>query len=155
MANRYFKPDKKAWKYTNENNAITEEEKSESIQKHFKFFNWTLSFTKNAVQVSFILFVIANIFIMAIATYSFLTTGALVGFETYINRVFDMFINVIGGYIIKSTMENTMKIGFSVLSDWLDYKYAKPQEEIVGASEPVMTEAPVVETTPESTDSVG
>ena len=33
-----------------------------------------------------------------------------------------MFISVIGGYIIKAGVENSIKISFSVISDYLDKK---------------------------------
>ena len=142
---RFYNPDVDGWKYRNNKNteetadsdsknvSIESEERSVSpiddnshkttIKKNFEFFNWTLSFTKNVVQACFILFLIVNIFIAAMITYIFFTTRQAVALEIYISEVYKMFITVIGGYIIKSTTENTIKIVFSVLSDWLEKKY--------------------------------
>ena len=106
----------KEWKYTDDH------EKDRSVDKNFKFFNWTISFTKNVVQVAFIIFVIANIFIMGMITWNFVQSGELYSIDTYINEVFNMFVTVIGGYIIKSATENSIKISFSVISDYLDKK---------------------------------
>ena len=68
-------------------------------------------------------------------TYVYISTKQVVALEIYISEIFNMFITVIGGYIIKSTTENTIKIVFSVLSDWLEKKYGiqdrlkEPEEE--------------------------
>jgi hypothetical protein len=139
---RFFIPNINIWKYKNikettnndTNTEDVEDKESEdspidntthknTVKKNFEFFNWTLSFTKNVVQACFILFLIVNIFISVMITYIFFTTKQVVALEIYINEIFNMFITVIGGYIIKSTTENTVKIVFSVLSDWLEKKY--------------------------------
>lgn len=136
-ANNLYKPKISEWKMAKKskkdtdtetnnsvnNKGVSDDEKASSVKKHFEFFNWTLSFTKNVVQASFILFVAANIFICVMMTISYFTSYQMMALDTYINKIFDMFISVIGGYIIKSATENTMKIGFSVLSDWVDHKY--------------------------------
>ena len=148
---RFYTPDVDGWKFHNDKNtedtadsdAVDGEERSPvsdntqktTIKKHFEFFNWTLSFTKNVVQACFILFLIVNIFIAAMITYVYINTRQVVALEIYISEIFNMFITVIGGYIIKSTTENTIKIVFSVLSDWLEKKYGiegrlkEPEEE--------------------------
>lgn len=153
---RFYQPDIDGWKFlkkkkddTNNEENVEEIDKEESdvltpvpsdkqqvtVKKHFEFFNWTLSFTKNVVQACFILFLIVNLFIAIMITYVYLTTKQVVALEIYISEVYNMFITVIGGYIIKSTTENTIKIVFSVLSDWLEKKYGiegrlkEPEEE--------------------------
>lgn len=110
---RFFKP-KKDWKY------VEESTKEETIHNSFKLFNWTLSFTKNVVQIAFIIFVFANIFIMSMIVANFIRFGELSSLDTLINEIYNMFIVVIGGYIIKSGVENSIKISFSVISDYLE-----------------------------------
>lgn len=112
---RFFSPNK-SWKF------VDEDDKNKSIGTSFTFFNWTLSFTKNVVQVAFILFVIANLFIMGMIVWHNLRTGELYSMDTYIDRVYEMFIAVIGGYIIKSAVENSIRISFSVINDYLEKK---------------------------------
>ena len=113
---RKFYAPNKSWKFVDDNT------KNESIEKSFKFFNWTISFTKNVVQVAFIIFVIANLFIMGMIVWHYVRMGELYPMDTYIDRIFEMFIAVIGGYIIKSAVENSIRISFSVISDYLDKK---------------------------------
>ena len=120
---KFFKPNKD-WKYTDDH------EKDKAVDKNFKFFNWTISFTKNVGQVAFIIFVIANVFIMGMITWNFVRSGELYSIDTYINEVFNMFITVIGGYIIKSATENSIKISFSVISDYLDKKLNIERENL-------------------------
>ena len=126
------------WKYI-DNDKINTSEKvkrdindnnEDTVQKHFEFFNWSLSFTKNVVRACFILFLIVNIFITAMITVVFFTTQEITALETYITEVYNMFVTVIGGYIIKSAAENTVKIVFSVLSEWLEKKYGVKHKSI-------------------------
>ena len=112
---KFFTPNK-SWKFVDDNS------KNETIDKSFKFFNWTLSFTKNVVQVAFIIFVIANLFIMGMIVWHYVRMGELYPMDTYIDRIFEMFIAVIGGYIIKSALENSIRISFSVINDYLEKK---------------------------------
>ena len=126
---RFFKPNKD-WKYEEENDT-----KAKTVHNSFKFFNWTISFTKNVVQVAFIIFVIANIFIMSMITANFIRFGELSSLDTYINEIYNMFIVVIGGYIIKAGVENTAKISFSVISDYLEKKNNCTVEETIISDE--------------------
>lgn len=119
---KFFQP-KKDWKF------VEDKDKNKAVDNSFKFFNWTISFTKNVVQVAFIIFVIANLFIMGMITANFIRFGELTSMDTYINEIFNMFIAVIGGYIIKAAIENSIKISFSVISDYLDKKLEKNKIE--------------------------
>ena len=112
---KFFKPNTD-WKFVDDN------DKNKTVKDSFKFFNWTLSFTKNVVQVAFIIFVIANIFIMGMIIWHYVRTAELYSMDTYIDRIFEMFIAVIGGYIIKSAVENSIRISFSVINDYLEKK---------------------------------
>ena len=130
---RFFKPSITSWKYVDNDKGgtvvkgnISKNEKDATIRQSKKFFDWQLSFTKTCVQIAFIIFVIANLFILAIMTINFYITGTIDLLEGYTNNVFSMFENVIGGYIIKSATENALKITMSVLSDYVEKKYGTP-----------------------------
>jgi hypothetical protein len=138
---RFYVPDINIWKYKDKDNKeesispIHDKSQETTVKKRFEFFDWTLSFTKNVVQACFILFLIVNLFIAGMITYVYFKSKQVIALEIYISEVYNMFITVIGGYIIKSTTENTIKIVFSVLSDWLEKKYGiegrlkEPEEE--------------------------
>jgi hypothetical protein len=138
---RFYVPDINIWKYKDKDNKeesispIDDKTQETTVKKRFEFFDWTLSFTKNVVQACFILFLIVNLFIAGMITYVYFKSKQVIALEIYISEVYNMFITVIGGYIIKSTTENTIKIVFSVLSDWLEKKYGiegrlkEPEEE--------------------------
>lgn len=127
---RFYKPSIASWKFVDTDKggpivkgAISKEEKDTTIRKNLKFFDWQLSFTKTCVQIAFIIFVIANVYILTMLTINFCINNTVDLFEGYINNVFTMFENVIGGYIIKSATENALKITMSVLSDYVERKY--------------------------------
>jgi hypothetical protein len=123
---RFFKPSIASWKYREEpevKDLISREEKYNTIRQNVKFFDWQLSFTKTCVQIAFIIFVIANLFILTIMTINFIINNSIEMLEGYTNNVFAMFENVIGGYIIKSATENALKIVMSVMSDYVERKY--------------------------------
>lgn len=97
--------------------------KETTVKSNFKFFNWTISFTKNIIQVAFIIFVIANIFIFGLIGHHYYVTKELIYIDIVVQEVYAMFVAVIGGYIIKAATENSVKIIGSILSKWLDLKY--------------------------------
>ena len=127
--NRFYKPSIDVWKFNKEpeeTGEITEKEKDKVIRGNVKFFDWQLSFTKTCVQIAFIIFVLANIYILTMMTINYTINFSVELLDTYINNVFSMFVDVIGGYIIKSATENSLKIVMSVFSDYVEKKYNTP-----------------------------
>lgn len=130
--NRFFKPSINMWKFTNKKKeepnrgVITNKEKDKTIRESVKFFDWQLSFTKTCVQIAFIIFILANIYILIMMSINYYMNASIELLDTYINNVFQMFIDVIGGYIIKSATENSLKIVMSVFSDYVERKYKTP-----------------------------
>lgn len=140
---RFFTPDINKWKYVDSdkptNNQqvlgasnissrggkITEREKDKLIRSNVKFVDWSLSFSKNCIQLSFIIFLIANIFVIVGLSLNYFQMGALMYFDTYITEVYGMMRDVIGVYIIKTCLENSFKITMSVVSDYIDKKYGE------------------------------
>ncbi len=130
--NRFFKPSINMWKFINKKKekpnrgVITNKEKDKTIRESVKFFDWQLSFTKTCVQIAFIIFILANIYILIMMSINYYMNASVELLDTYINNVFQMFIDVIGGYIIKSATENSLKIVMSVFSDYVERKYKTP-----------------------------
>ena len=136
MGKMFYQPNVDSWKYidgkrpgstvvgaSRKSNTISEEEMGDTVKKGKSFFDWTLSFTKTIVQVAFLLFVFMNIFFVAVICVDYYKNGMLNYIDLLINQVYGMFVNVIGGYIIKSATENSIKIAFSVISQYLETKY--------------------------------
>lgn len=86
------------------------------------FFHWLQEFSKKIVTVTFIIFVIVNIYILIMVYLSFLNSGDVLYLDTLITETNETFRNVIGGYIIKAATENIIKIGGSYVKDILDKK---------------------------------
>ena len=130
-SNRFFNPSISVWKFNKkpeaeETGVIKNKEKDKTIRETVKFFDWQLSFTKTCVQIAFIIFVLANIYILTLISINFYMSNDITLLDTYINNVFTMFVDVIGGYIIKSATENGLKIVMSVFSDYVEKKYHTP-----------------------------
>lgn len=144
MARRYFTPDVNSWKYVNQptkntrlksTNILTRKNKKmkrvklsddkleDMINNSTEMFDFAVSFTKTVVRISFVLFVVVNVFIMAMTTISFFATNQLMYIDTLITESYGMLRDVIAAYIIKAGTENALRIGFSVLSDYVDKKY--------------------------------
>jgi hypothetical protein len=64
-----------------------------------------------------------NIFILVMTSINFALTNELLFIDTLITESYGMLRDVIAAYIIKAATENSLRIGFSVLSDYLDKKY--------------------------------
>jgi len=135
---RFFTPDINSWKYLPEDVVIkkkkpnikrtkalklSDERKDALIDNSTELIDFTISFTKTVVRISFVLFVIVNLFILTMTTVSYFHSGELMYLDTLITESYGMLRDVIAAYIIKAATENSLRIGFSVLSDYLDKKY--------------------------------
>ena len=100
-----------------------QEMQDEMIENSVHWYNWNFSFTKKCISISFLIFIIANIFIIIGLTASFIIQKDLEHIETYVTEVYSLMKDVIGVYIIKAGVENLAKIIMSVVSDYFDKKY--------------------------------
>ena len=80
------------------------------IEKNKKYIVWIQEFSKKIVTVTFILYVLSMLFTLWLA-YSTFETGVVSSLDTMISEINQTFRDVIGGYIIKSAVENSFKIG--------------------------------------------
>lgn len=132
---RFFTPNINSWKYIPSDMNIkkrkvkstvlklSDEEKDAMIDNSTRLVDFAVSFTKTVVRISFILFIVVNVFILTMTTINYFQTGELLFLDTLITESYGMLRDVIAAYIIKAATENSLRIGFSVLSDFLDKKY--------------------------------
>ena len=93
----------------------------ETIEKSTGFLSWIQEFSKKIVAVTFLIFVIVNIFVMVMIVIQYYASGGEVQYlETLITEVHNTFRDVIGGYIIKAATENVLKIGGGIVDKFLE-----------------------------------
>lgn len=93
-----------------------------TIENNKKFLNWVQTFTKKIVTITFILFVVLQLFNLYLI-YMEYKSGELMYLDTLITESNETFRVVIGGYIVKAACENTVKIICSIVSHYLGNKY--------------------------------
>lgn len=96
------------------------------------FVKWIQEFSKKIVSVTFVIFVIINVYILSMISISYYTTGELMYLDTLISESNLTFREVIGGYIIKAATENAIKIAGSIAEKYIEFianKKYKVEEE--------------------------
>lgn len=96
------------------------------------FVKWIQEFSKKIVSVTFVIFVIINVYILSMISISYYTTGELMYLDTLITESNLTFREVIGGYIIKAATENAIKIAGSIAEKYIEFianKKYKVEEE--------------------------
>ena len=86
-------------------------------------FDWLIEFSKKVVFGSFILYLASIVFIMVIL-YINNKAGNTTGFELFISETNTTFKIVVGGYVIKATMENILKIGGAKYQELVKIKHS-------------------------------
>lgn len=92
------------------------------MKSSLNFLNWAQEYSKKIVTITFILFVISNIFFLVLVTAEFIRNADLTYIDTYMSEVHLTFRDVIGGYLIKAATENILKIGGSFLESYMKTK---------------------------------
>lgn len=82
----------------------------QDTEKQKRFMVWVQEFSKKIIIVTFILY-IGNTLFSAYLIYLSYTQGVITGLDTLISETNSTFRDVVGGYIIKSAIENAIKIG--------------------------------------------
>lgn len=93
--------------------------------KTSRFFIWLQEFSKKVVAITFLIFIIINIFILTVIGLCYFNTGELMYLDTLISEANVTFREVIGGYIIKAAVENAIKISGAAVEKYWDYKMKK------------------------------
>lgn len=81
----------------------------DATEKSKKYFTWVQEFSKKIVTITFILYVTTSLANLVLVYLSF-KIGSISGIDTLISETNQTFREVIGGYIIKSAVENSFKI---------------------------------------------
>lgn len=102
----------------------TQKWEKQTIITHNSFLNWVQETSKKIVTVTFIIFVLVNIFAVAMIL---VTNG--VNLEILISETHMTFREVIGGYFIKAALENSLKIGGSIVSKYIDNRFGEDDSE--------------------------
>lgn len=85
------------------------QEEIDTIKKQNKNIVWVQEFSKKVVVITFALYIIGEIVMLGLLWYSF-KNGLGVGIDTFYSELNQTFREVIGGYIVKSAVENSFKI---------------------------------------------
>ncbi len=98
-------------------------------KKHLGMMDWIQEFSKKIVAVTFVIFVVVHIYILAMMTVKYLMSGDLEDMTNLLSETHLTFREVIGGYIIKAAAENVLKVSGGILEKYLGIKYANKEQE--------------------------
>lgn len=88
------------------------------------FFKWVQEFSKKIVSITFVIFVLINLFTLGLVAYNYFATFDLMYLDILLSETHLTFREVIGGYIIKAAAENSFKIIGSIIEKYYEHKYA-------------------------------
>lgn len=112
----------------NEEREILEEE-LKSVEKSKRYIMWVQEFSKKVVVITFILYIVNTLFTLWVV-YSSYKLGLISGIDTLIVEVNNTFREIVGGYIVKSAVENAVKIGGNYLIGIADAKLKVSKAEL-------------------------
>lgn len=104
-------------------------EYDKTIKTHGAFLNWLQEYSKVIVSITFFIFVIVNFYLLVMFAIEYFTSGNMEDLSVLLSETHTTFREVIGGYIIKAAVENSLKIGGSVITRYIDYKYPRGTED--------------------------
>ena len=82
----------------------------DNVEQQSKFVTWIQSFTKKTVVIVFALYILCTIISIIMMFLSYYLLGESISTDTFITENNETFRIVIGGYLIKSGVENGLKI---------------------------------------------
>ncbi len=82
----------------------------QSVENTKKYFTWVQEFSKKIVLAIFAIYLITAVFMLAMVFLSY-RQGSISGIDVLITETNETFRQIVGGYIIKSAIENAVKIG--------------------------------------------
>lgn len=98
------------------------------IDKQKRNIIWIQEFSKKIVTLVSILYVGITIYFGIVVSMSF-QTGYVSGIDTFISEMNNTFRDIIGGYIVKSAVENVVKIGGNYYIGIIDAKIRNLQNQ--------------------------
>lgn len=118
-----FAANSKYFSTDNENEQV-----EEVLEKQKKFALWAQEFSKKIVVVIFLLYLAMSV-VNVIFVYLSYKLGSMSGIDTLISEVNLTFREIIGGYIVKSAVENASKIIGNYTVGVIDAKLNAAREE--------------------------
>lgn len=113
----------------------TEDETKNMVKKGNGFFNWMMEYSKKIISITFIIYIVINIFILVMTVWEFKATNQFQCLDTLITEMHTTFREVIGGYIIKAAVENVSKYSGTIVEKWLDLRLEKELNKRIANSE--------------------
>lgn len=101
---------------------ISDNQVKKTLAKSNSFFNWMQEYSKKIISITFIIYVIINIYLLVMTIYVFQTTQEFQSLDTLITEINQTFREVIGGYIVKAAVENVSKYSGAIIDKWLELK---------------------------------
>lgn len=109
MKKSVYKDYTKASEYFTDENPNLLLNEIDDVEKQKKFMVWVQEFSKKIVVVIFGFYLITSIISILLIYLSF-QQGMVSGLDTLISEINTTFREIVGGYIIKSAVENSVKI---------------------------------------------
>lgn len=100
-----------------------------TVKTHNAFLNWVQEYSKVIVSITYIIFVIIHIYLLIMFAIEYFASGNMEDMSVLLTETHTTFRDVIGGYILKAAVENSIKISGSIITRYIDYKYPKSTEE--------------------------
>lgn len=100
-----------------------------TLENNKKYMFWIQSFSKKIISITFIIYLISTIFSIIMVYISF-QTGSISGIDTFISETNATFREVVGGYIVKSAVENAVKIAGNYFIGIADAKLNAIREKL-------------------------
>lgn len=114
--------------FTDENKEMMNKD-IHDVEKQKKFIVWVQEFSKKIIIVVFALYIIMTLF-CAYVVYKSWQLGIISGIDTLISEINNTFRDIVGGYIIKSAVENAIKIGGNYYVGIIDAKLKSMKHDL-------------------------
>lgn len=101
----------------------------DTLENNKKYMFWIQSFSKKIISITFIIYLASTIFSIIMVYISF-QTGSISGIDTFISETNATFREVVGGYIVKSAVENAVKIAGNYFIGIADAKLNAIREKL-------------------------
>lgn len=109
---------------------ITEQDENiKELEKQKKFVVWLQEYSKKVVTLAVVLYIAQSVFSMILSAISFYQ-GNPTGLDTLITESNTTFREVVGGYLIKSGIENIVKIGGNYYIGIVDAKIKSIKKDL-------------------------
>ena len=107
---------------------------NDGLTKNLEFLSWIQEFSKKVVTLTFIIYIISEIFALIMIFLEYQVSYEVTYIDTFISEINETFRDVIGGYLIKAACENVLKIGGGYLESYMSSKTTVIEQTMVAKS---------------------